>query len=75
MPYLPATLLAGALDHLLRYTLTGCGQSGRHAAYLLERLSNQDGMGDELRSLCARMSEALADGPHASDRSLIPPAH
>jgi len=62
MPYLPATLLAGALDHLLRYTLTGCGQSSHHAAYLLEHLANEEGMGDELRGLCSRMSEALADG-------------
>ncbi len=63
MPFLPAAMLAGALDHLLRYSLTGCGQSGRHAAYLLDRLANQDGMGDELRALCSRMSETLADGP------------
>ena len=62
MPYLPATLLAGALDHPLRYTLTGCGQSGYHAAYLLEHLANDDGMGEELRGLCSRMSEALTDG-------------
>ena len=61
MPYLPATLLAGALDHLLRYTLTGCDQSGHHAAYLLDHLSNQAGMGDELRGLCSRMSETLTD--------------
>lgn len=60
MPFLPAAMLAGALDHLLRYSLTGCGQSGRHAAYLLDRLANQDGMGDELQAL--RMSETLADG-------------
>ena len=62
MPCPPATLLTGALDHLSRYTLTGCGQSARHAAYLLERLSNQDGVSDALRALCSRMRQALVDG-------------
>lgn len=52
-------LLAAALDHLLRYSLTGCAQSARHAAYLLDRLSNQDGT--ELGALCSRMSETLSD--------------
>lgn len=66
MAYPPTDLLAGALDHLLRYSLTGCGQSARHAAYLLDRLAIQDGMSTELGTLCSRMSETLNDAPVAA---------
>ena len=69
MPCLPTALLAGALDHLLRFTLNGCDQSARHAAYLLDRLSNQDDMGDELRDLCQRMSESLEEIPASNSLS------
>ena len=53
-------LVAGALDHLMRYALTGCDRSARHAAYLLERLAEQPGVCDDMRGTCGRMSEALA---------------
>jgi len=53
-------LMAGALDHLMRYALTGCKQSARHAAYLLDRLSEQPGVCADMRGTCERMSGALA---------------
>lgn len=65
MPTLPPTLLAAALDHLLRYSLSGCAQSGHHAAYLLDRLALETGPSTELGALCVRMSETLADAPAA----------
>ena len=55
-----ATLFAGALDHLMRYTLTGCSHAAHHAMNLLERLSDQQDVDREPRCLCWRMSEALA---------------
>jgi hypothetical protein len=59
----PIALLAGALNHLLQYSLNGCTQSARHAAYLLERLSVQDNVDTELRTLCMHMSELIEDNP------------
>jgi hypothetical protein len=50
-------LLAGALDHLMRYRLTGCRRSGRHAAHL--QLPGQPDPDDDTRCLCGRVSEAL----------------
>lgn len=55
----PIDLMAGALDHLMRYALTGCHQSARHAAYLLDRLAEQPGVCANLRGTCERMSGAL----------------
>lgn len=57
-----ATLFAGALDHLMRHSLTGCSHAAHHAAHLLERLSDQPDVDSETRRLCGRMSEVLADG-------------
>lgn len=59
MTYLPPALLTGALDHLLRYLLTGCGQSAGHAALLLDRLATQEDMSEELSALCLRMCDTL----------------
>lgn len=56
----PDALLAGALDHLLRYALTGCNHSARHAAYLLDHLAEHPDVCGDLRANCERMSGALA---------------
>jgi hypothetical protein len=55
-------LIAGALDHLMRHTLTGCEQAAHHAAQLLEVLSERADLDREMRSLCDRMSERLESG-------------
>ena len=52
-------LLADALDPLMRYRLTGCLHSDRHAAHLLDRLTGQPDLDDDTRCLCGRMGEAL----------------
>lgn len=52
-------LLADALDHLMRYRLTGCRHSGRHATHLLDQLTGRPDLDDDTRCLCRRMSEAL----------------
>lgn len=52
-------LLADALDHLMRYRLTGCPHSGPHAAHLLDQLTGQPDLDNDTRCLCGRMSEAL----------------
>ncbi len=49
------TMLAGALDQLMRYMLTGCSHSARRAAYLLDRLSANTEVGEEMRSLCSHV--------------------
>jgi|GEM_PF-1650034 len=67
-----ATLLAGALDLLMRHSLTGCGQAAHRAASLLERLSVRPDVDSDTRRLCERMGEALAVGmeaPRASERA------
>lgn len=52
-------LITGALDHLMRHTLTGCAQAALHAAQLLDVLSERRDLDSETRSLCGRMSEHL----------------
>lgn len=52
-------LLADAIDHLMRYRLTGCPHSVRHAAHLVDQLTGQPDLDDDTRCLCGRMSEAL----------------
>lgn len=52
-------LIAGALDHLMRHSLTGCAQAAHHAAQLLDVLSERADLDREMRSLCDRMSERL----------------
>lgn len=65
------SLMEGALGHLLRYALDGCGRSRQHAMRLLDRLADQPGLEGEIRGLCTRMSDALESGrktwkaPHA----------
>jgi hypothetical protein len=52
-------LLAGALDNLMRLTLTGCRQSAHRAARLLLELSELQSLDEELRRLCGRVSVKL----------------
>lgn len=61
-----AMLFAGALDHLIRHSLTGCGQAAHHAAQLLERLSAQPDVDSDTRDQCEHMSKALARGDAAT---------
>lgn len=56
------SLLAGALDHLMRYQLTGCTHSAHVAAHLLDQLAEQPDVDGDTRCLCDRMSEALEAG-------------
>ena len=55
-------LIAGALDHLMRHTLTGCAQAAHHAAQLLDVRSDRQDIDSETRSLCGRMCERLETG-------------
>ena len=52
-------LIAGALDHLMRHTLTGCQLAAHHAAQLLDVLSERADLDSETRCLCDRMCEYL----------------
>lgn len=65
------TLLAGALDHLMRYHLTGCRLSARHAAHLLDELTEQPDLDGDTRCLCGRMSEALEAEQAAGGRDHV----
>lgn len=55
-------LITGALGHLMRHTLTGCGQAAHQAAQLLDVLSERSDLDSDTRSLCGRMSEHLESG-------------
>lgn len=57
-----ANLYAGALDHLIRHSLTGCRLAAHHAAQLLALLSEQPDVDGRTRGLCEQMSDALATG-------------
>lgn len=57
-----STLLAGALDQLMRHALTGCGRAAHQAARLLDALAERPDIDAETRDLCGRMSEHLAGG-------------
>ncbi|HNQ04071.1 MAG TPA: hypothetical protein PKH69_05605 [Thiobacillaceae bacterium] len=55
-------LFAGALDQLMRHSLTGCGQAAHQAARLLERLSECADLDHDTRGLCVRMCDKLEAG-------------
>lgn len=55
----PTSLLAGALDQLMRHALTGCRQAGHQAARLLDVLAERGDVDPETRRLCGRMCEKL----------------
>ena len=52
-------LWAGALSQLLLHGETGCPQSARHAARLLDRLSDSPDLDPATRELCERASARL----------------
>lgn len=54
-----APLLAGALDQLMRHSLTGCRQAAHQAARLLDALSERVDVDQETRRLCGRMCDKL----------------
>ncbi|MDR1662181.1 MAG: hypothetical protein LBR95_07135 [Azoarcus sp.] len=54
-----AHLWAGALSQLLILEETGCSHSARHAICLLNRLSESDGLDDDVRQLFERASQRL----------------
>jgi len=56
-------LVTGALDQLMRHSLTGCGQAAHQAARLLDVLSESPSLDQETRSLCGRMCDRLEAGP------------
>lgn len=53
-------LWAGALSLVLMHNETGCPHSALHAARLLERLGEMDGVDSETRRLCERASARLS---------------
>lgn len=55
-------LLTGALDHLMRHSLTGCRQAAHQAARLLDALSERADLDGETRTLCGRMCDRLESG-------------
>lgn len=57
-----ATMMAGALDHLIQHNLTGCGHSARVAAHLLDELAGLSDVDGATRRLCGCMSEVLETG-------------
>ncbi|MDR1063282.1 MAG: hypothetical protein LBL48_05025 [Azoarcus sp.] len=59
MPPTANHLWAGALSQLLILEETGCPHSARHAICLLERLSESDGLDDDVRQLFERASQRL----------------
>lgn len=52
-------LYAGALDQLMRHSLTGCRQAAHLAAHLLDVLSERADVDQETRRLCDRMCDKL----------------
>lgn len=55
-------LIAGALGHLMRHTLTGCSHASHLAAQLLDALSERSDVDSETRFLCGKMCELLEAG-------------
>ncbi len=56
----PASLWAGALSELLNHGETGSPQSARRAADLLTRLADSPAVDRDVRDLCERACERLA---------------
>lgn len=56
------TLVIGALDQLMRHSLTGCEKAARQAARLLDVLSECADVDSDTRNLCGRMYEKLEGG-------------
>ena len=58
----PTALYIGALDHLMRHALTGCGHAAHQAARLLDVLAQRPDVDSETRRLCGCMCERLEAG-------------
>lgn len=58
----PTAVLAAALDNLVRYSVTGCGQAARRAADHLERLSETRSVDEDMRRMYSQLSERLIRG-------------
>lgn len=58
----PTTLIAGALDQVLRHQLSGCPQAAHQAARLLDAIAERPDVDQETRYLCGKMSERLEAG-------------
>ena len=54
-------LYAGALDQLIRHSLTGCGHAAHQAARLLDVLAERSDVDSETRGLCGQMCEQLCE--------------
>lgn len=52
-------IMVAALDNLVRYSVTGCGQSARRAADLLERLSEAGGVDNDMHRMYGHLSEVI----------------
>lgn len=57
-----ARLYMGALDHLMRHALTGCGRSGSHAERLLTVISGDQELDGDTRRLCECLADLLREG-------------
>ncbi|MEW6678449.1 MAG: hypothetical protein AB1421_11050 [Pseudomonadota bacterium] len=55
-------LVTGALDQLMRHSLTGCRQAAHQAARLLDVLSESPDLDQDTRSLCGLMCDRLEAG-------------
>lgn len=58
----PTTLLAGALDQLMRHNLSGCEHAAHQAARLLDALAERPDVDGETRYLCGMMRDRLEAG-------------
>jgi hypothetical protein len=56
------TLITGALDQLMRHSLTGCEKAALQAARLLDVLSERADVDSDTRVLCGRMCDKLEAG-------------
>jgi hypothetical protein len=55
----PTALYIGALDHLMRHALIGCGHAAHQAARLLDVLAQRPDVDSDTRQLCGRMCDQL----------------
>ncbi|MBI5937149.1 MAG: hypothetical protein HY850_04810 [Betaproteobacteria bacterium] len=66
-------ILAAALDNLVRYSVSGCGQAARRAADLLERLSEVGEIDGDMRQMYGHLSEVLASEVDESEAPMRQP--
>lgn len=63
-------LFAGALDQLMRHSLTGCEKAAHLAARLLDALSERADVDSDTRALCGRMCDKLEAGQGVERRGV-----